>query len=86
MARLSALVECAAKGEITIITRHGKPQAVLLGIEEWDRLRNVPSFGRLLLSAPLKDGDLEPRDASPPRLTELQCSIPVVDPLDRLPG
>ena len=50
-----------------MITRHGKPRAVLLGIEEWDRLRSVPSFGRLLLSAPLEDGDLSPRDTSPPR-------------------
>ena len=70
-ARLSALVENAADGETAIITRHGKPRAVILGIKEWDRLRNVPSFGRLLLSAPLQDGDLESRDASPPRLTEL---------------
>ena len=70
-ARLSALVENAADGETAIITRHGKPRAVILGIKEWDRLRNVPSFGRLLLSAPLQDGDLESRDASPPRFTEL---------------
>ena len=70
-ARLSALVENAAEGETAIITRHGKPRAVLVGIKEWDRLRNVPPFGRLLLSAPLQDGDLEPRDASPPRLTDL---------------
>ena len=70
-ARLSALVEGAASGEAAIITRHGKPRAVLLGMEEWDRLRTVPSFGRLLLSAPLRDEDLESRNASPPRLTEL---------------
>ena len=66
-AKLSALVEGAAEGVPAMITRHGKPRAVLLGIEEWDRLRSVPSFGRLLLSAPLEDGDLSPRDTSPPR-------------------
>ena len=66
-AKLSALVEGAAEGVPVMITRHGKPRAVLLGIEEWDRLRSVPSFGRLLLSAPLEDGDLSPRDTSPPR-------------------
>ena len=66
-AKLSALVEGAAEGETSIITRHGRPRAVLLGIEEWNRLCNVPSFGRLLLSAPLKDEDLAPRDISPPR-------------------
>lgn len=70
-ARLSALVEAAAEGETAIITRHGKPRAVLLGMEEWGRLRDVPSFGRLLLSAPLRDGDLTPCDGSPPRETEL---------------
>ena len=66
-ARLSALVEDAAHGQSAVITRHGKPQAVILGIDEWNRLRDVPSFGRLLASAPLDDGDLPPRDASPPR-------------------
>ena len=69
-ARLSALVEAAAEGETAIITRHGKPRAVLVGMDEWERLRDVPSFGRLLLSAPLEDGDLVPRDANPPRETE----------------
>ena len=69
-ARFPALVKNAARGEATVITRHGKPRAVLLGIKEWDRPRNMPSFGRLLLSAPLQDGDLEPRDASPPPLAE----------------
>ena len=70
-AKLSALVEGAAEGETAIITRHGKPRAVLVGIDEWDRLRSVPSFGRLLLSAPVEDGDLAPRDTSPLRSTEL---------------
>ena len=62
-ATLSALVEAAAHGE----TRRGKPRAVIPGIGEWDRLRDVPSFGRLLLTAPLEDADLPPRDAAPMR-------------------
>ena len=66
-AKLSALVEDAAHGETAIITRHGKPRAVILGVDEWNRLRHVPSFGQLLLSAPLEDGDLPPRDMSPSR-------------------
>ena len=66
-ARLSALVDGAAQGESAIITRHGKPRAVILGIDEWNRLRDVPSFGRLLLASELEDGDLPPRDAAPPR-------------------
>ena len=64
-ARFSELVEAAANGETTIVTRHGKPRAVILGVEEWNRLRRVPSFGRLLASAPLEEGDLPPRDAGP---------------------
>ena len=66
-ATLSSLVEQAAHGETAVITRHGKPRAVILGIEEWNRLRDVPSFGRLLLCAPLADEDLPPRDPSPLR-------------------
>ena len=66
-ARLSALVEDAAQGESAVITRHGKPRAVILGIGEWNRLRRVPSFGRLLLASGLEDNDLPSRDASPPR-------------------
>ena len=66
-ARLSALVDGAARGESAIITRHGKPRAVILGIDEWNRLRAVPSFGRLLLASELEDGALPPRDTAPPR-------------------
>ena len=66
-AALSELVENAANGEAAVIIRHGKPRAVILGIEEWNRLRNVPSFGRLLASAPLEDADLPPRDTAPLR-------------------
>ena len=66
-ATLSALVEKAAHGEAVVITRRGKPRAVILGIEEWNRLRDVPSFGRLLLSAPLEDAELPPRDTTPMR-------------------
>ena len=66
-AKLSALVEDAAQGEAAVITRHGKPRAVILGIGEWNRLNRVPSFGRLLLASGLEDEDLPSRDASPPR-------------------
>lgn len=66
-AALSTLVENAANGEAAVITRRGKPRAVILGIEEWNRLRNVPSFGRLLASAPLEDADLPARDKTPLR-------------------
>ena len=65
--RLSALVEDATQGGTAIITRHGRPSAVILGIDESNRLRTVPSLGQLLCSSGLEDGDLPPRDTNPPR-------------------
>ena len=70
-ATLSALVDHAANGETAVITRRGRPRAVLVGLDEWNRLRQVPSFGRLLAAAGLEDGDLPPRDARPAREAEL---------------
>ncbi|MYE03083.1 MAG: type II toxin-antitoxin system Phd/YefM family antitoxin [Alphaproteobacteria bacterium] len=66
-ASLSSLVEGAAQGETAVITRRGKPRAVLVGIDEWNRLSQVPSFGHLLLASGLEDGDLPARDAAPLR-------------------
>lgn len=63
-AKLSALVEGAAKGETAIITNRGQPRAVLVGLDEWNRLCKVPSFGRLLAVSELEEGDLPPRDTS----------------------
>ena len=58
-ARLSAVVDQARQGEPSIITRHGKREAVVLSFEEWERLSRVPSFARLLMAAPL-DADALP--------------------------
>ncbi len=60
-AALSAVIDQAKQGQPSIITRHGRPEAVVLSFEEWQRLSQVPSFGRLLMSAPLKPGDLPAR-------------------------
>ncbi len=51
-AKLSAFVDSAVEGRPCVITRHGKPQAVILGYADWERLSQVPSFGRLLMAAP----------------------------------
>jgi antitoxin Phd len=51
-AGLSAAIDNAIRGQICVITRHGKPEAVLLGYEQWKRLSQVPSFGRLLMALP----------------------------------
>jgi prevent-host-death family protein len=63
-ASLSAVVDEAMRGEPAVITRHGKRQAVVVSYEEWERLSAVPSFGRLLMSAPLAADDLPVRNSS----------------------
>ncbi len=64
---LSAVVDRAMGGEPAIITRHGKPQAVILSFTEWQRLSRVPSFGALLMAAPITADDLPERDPAPLR-------------------
>lgn len=64
-ATLSSLVDQALQGEPSVITRRGKPAAVVVGFEDWQRLSSVPSFGRLLASAPIDADDLPERDAGP---------------------
>jgi antitoxin Phd len=63
-ANLSAVVDEAMQGKPAVITRHGKPQAVVLSYEEWERLSHVPTFGRLLMAAPLTTEDLPGRNSS----------------------
>ena len=66
-AKLSTVVDDAVKGKPSIITRHGKREVVLLSYEEWERLSAVPSFGRLLMSAPLGKDDVPYRSPTPLR-------------------
>jgi prevent-host-death family protein len=66
-ASLSAIVEAVTQGEAALITRHGKPTAVLMDYREWQRLNQVPSFARLLTAAPLEPDDLPERDQTPLR-------------------
>jgi antitoxin Phd len=68
---LSAVVDDAVAGEPSIITRHGRREAVVLGIKDWERLAQVPSFGRLLMSAPMAAGDLPRRNRAPMRRAKL---------------
>jgi antitoxin Phd len=70
-ATLSALVDNAVQGEPSVITRRGKPAAVVLGFADWQRLSNIPSFGRLLASAPVAPEDLPERDRTPLQAAEL---------------
>jgi prevent-host-death family protein len=70
-ASLSAVVDEAVRGEPAIITRHGKREAVILSFEEWERLSRVPSFGRLLMAAPIGPDDLPERNSAPARAADL---------------
>jgi prevent-host-death family protein len=70
-AKLSTVVDDALRGRPSIITRHGKREAVLVSYEEWQRLARVPSFGRLLMSAPLGEVRLPDRSAAALRDAEL---------------
>ena len=70
-AQLSAVMDQAASGKPSLITQHGKPEAVVLGFADRERLSNVPSFGRSLMSAPLKQGALPERGRRPLRDADL---------------
>jgi antitoxin Phd len=70
-ASLSAVVDEAVQGKPAIITRHGKREVVVISYKEWERLSHVPSFGRLLMAAPLTEDDLPSRDRSGLRPSDL---------------
>jgi antitoxin Phd len=70
-ASLSAVVDEAMQGKPAVITRHGKKQAVVVSYEEWRRLSHVPSFGRLLMAAPLAGNEVPKRNRSGLRKADL---------------
>lgn len=52
-AKFSALVEAAEKGEPTIVTKHGRPAAMIVPVEHGRRIYpDRPSFADLLLAMP----------------------------------
>jgi prevent-host-death family protein len=65
-AAFSAVVEQAAKGEATVVTRHGRKMAVVLGYDAWERLSGARrSLADILLDFP-DVGEIA-RDPTPPR-------------------
>ncbi|MBP1852395.1 type II toxin-antitoxin system Phd/YefM family antitoxin [Rhizobium halophytocola] len=61
-ARLSSVIDSALDGEGSVITRDGKPQAVVISYETFQRLsKAAPSFGWLVTHSPLEAGDLPER-------------------------
>jgi prevent-host-death family protein len=68
-ARFSALIAAAERGQPTLITRHGRPAAIVAPIADAQRLYPPESFVDVLLSFP---GGIEfERDPSPLREAKL---------------
>jgi prevent-host-death family protein len=70
-AGFSALIEAAENGEPTTITKHGKPAAMIVPIDEARKLypAKTPNLGEFLLTFP---GGIEfERDSSPMRDVDL---------------
>jgi antitoxin Phd len=70
-ATLSAVVDAAERGEATLITRNGRPAAVVTSVEDASKLYPVrrPSFASLLTSLPV-DAEFS-RDETPLRPAKL---------------
>lgn len=66
-ATLSAVVDRAVAGEPSVITRHGRKEAVLVSFEEWQRISKVPSFADLLQAFPGGPEDIPERARKPAR-------------------
>lgn len=62
---LSSLVEHTAQGESTVTSTDGLPQAVIVGIEEWNRFRAVLSSGCSPTSSGIKGSDILARNEVP---------------------
>lgn len=60
-ATLSAVVDQAVSGTPSIITRHGRKDAVILSFEDYERLARSPSLGRLLAAFPAEAEDIPQR-------------------------
>ena len=68
--RLSAVIDAARQGWPQLVTKHNRPVAVVVSIEEWARLkalesRSLPSFAEQLLALPQDDGTFERLSVEP---------------------
>jgi prevent-host-death family protein len=62
-AGLSAVIEAAERGELTTITKHGRPAAVVVPVEtalSLTRAKQGRSFASLLMSIPSADFKRDP--------------------------
>ena len=65
--KFSAVVNAAQKGQAQVITRRGVASAVVLSMEDFEKLQRIelvqaPSFIEHLLSMPADDGEFERLD------------------------
>jgi prevent-host-death family protein len=70
--RFSEVVE-AARHEAQTVTKHGKPAAVVVAADEYDRLQKLkqlraPNFAEMLLNIPKADVRFERMSAKPRRV------------------
>ena len=63
--RPSSTTQSPANHRSSRDTGSARPSCV--GIKEWERLAQVPSFGRLLMSAPIGPSDFPRRNRAPMR-------------------
>ncbi|WP_033838531.1 type II toxin-antitoxin system Phd/YefM family antitoxin [Mesorhizobium loti] len=66
-ATFSHVVDEAVAGTPTVVTRHGKREAVVISYSDYERLSRVPSLGWLLTNSPLEEGDLSVGGHKPAR-------------------
>ena len=62
--KFSAVVEAAVAGDPQRVTKRGKPAVVVLGVNEYERLRRLekaaaPAFADLLLAIPQYEEEFE---------------------------
>ncbi len=73
-ARFSEMVERTLKEGPQTVTRHGKPVAVLVPVDEYRRLRTGgKSFKTLLASAPLEGVEIR-RSRDTGRIVDFECA------------
>lgn len=72
-ARFSELIDKAAKEGPQTVTRNGRPTAVLVSVEEWERrTARKGTFADFLLNSPLRGSGIDlTRDDQPPRDIDL---------------
>lgn len=68
--QLSSVVEAAERGEPQLVTKHGRPAAIILAVEEYRRLKALetrarPGLAEQLLALPQDDEAFEPVGIEP---------------------